>query len=61
MRAEAWSRPDRGPHFEVFAKWMRDRPGVNPELVVREGEPGAELLAQIHADPEIGGVAGRPA
>ena len=54
MRAEAYDRIEA--HFEVFAKWMRDRPGVNPELVVREGEPGAELLAQIHADPEIGVV-----
>ena len=54
MRAEARERIEA--HFEVFAKWMRDRPGVEPELVVREGEPGAELIAQIHADPEIGVV-----
>ncbi|MBP8930617.1 MAG: universal stress protein [Paracoccus sp.] len=54
MRAEAYERIEA--HFEVFAKWMRDRPGVEPELVVREGEPGAELVAQIHADPEIGVV-----
>ena len=54
MRAEARERIEA--HFEVFAKWMRDRPGVEPELVVREGEPGAELVAQIHADPEIGVV-----
>ncbi len=54
MRAEAYERIEA--HFEVFAKWMRDRPGVEPELVVREGEPGTELLAQIHADPEIGVV-----
>ena len=54
MRAEARERIEA--HFEVFAKWMRDRPGVEPELVVREGEPGTELLAQIHADPEIGVV-----
>ena len=54
MRAEARERIEA--HFEVFAKWMRDRPGVEPELVVREGEPGSELLAQIGADPEIGVV-----
>ena len=54
MRAEARERIEA--HFEVFAKWMRDRPGVEPELVVREGEPGTELVAQIHADPEIGVV-----
>ncbi|SMO37828.1 universal stress protein [Paracoccus laeviglucosivorans] len=52
MRAEAYERIQA--HFEVFAKWMRDRPGVEPELVVREGEPGNELLAQINDDPEIG-------
>lgn len=52
MRAEAYERIEA--HFEVFAKWMRDRPGVEPELIVREGEPGAELLAQIGDDDEIG-------
>ena len=41
-------------HFEVFAKWMRDRQGVDPELVIREGEPVAEILAQIQDDPEVG-------
>ncbi|CAM3261208.1 Nucleotide-binding universal stress protein, UspA family [Paracoccus aminovorans] len=54
MRAEAYERIEA--HYEVFAKWMRDRPGIEPELVVREGEPGNELLAQIGADPEIGVV-----
>ncbi|WP_347265638.1 universal stress protein [Paracoccus sp. (in: a-proteobacteria)] len=54
MRAEAYERIEA--HFEVFAKWMRARPGVEPELVVREGEPGNELLAQISADPQIGVV-----
>ena len=41
-------------HFEVFAKWMRDRQGINPELVIREGEPVKEILAQINEDKEIG-------
>lgn len=54
MRAESRERIES--HFEVFAKWMRDRPGVEPELVVREGDPGNELLAQIAADDEIGVV-----
>jgi nucleotide-binding universal stress UspA family protein len=40
MRAEARERIEA--HFEVFAKWMRDRHGVNPELVIREGDPEAE-------------------
>ncbi|TWI31089.1 universal stress protein [Paracoccus sulfuroxidans] len=52
MRAEAYERIEA--HFEVFAKWMRDRPKVEPELVVREGDPGTELLAQINDDPDIG-------
>ena len=41
-------------HFEVFAKWMRDRQGVNPNLIIREGEAVTEILAQINEDPEIG-------
>jgi nucleotide-binding universal stress UspA family protein len=52
MREEARERIT--VHFEVFAKWMRDRHGVNPELVIREGEPVKEILAQIRDDPEIG-------
>ena len=41
-------------HFEVFAKWMRDRQGIDPELVIREGELVTEILEQVHTDPEIG-------
>lgn len=52
MREEARERIKA--HYEVFAKWMRDRHGVNPELVIREGEPVTEILAQIQDDPEIG-------
>ena len=52
MRAEAKERIE--VHFEVFAKWMRDRQGVNPSLVIREGEAVPEILAQISEDPEIG-------
>lgn len=52
MREEARERIE--VHFEVFAKWMRDRQGVDPELVVREGEIVPEILAQIDADPEVG-------
>jgi hypothetical protein len=33
---------------------MRDRQGVNPHLVIREGEAVTEILAQINEDPEIG-------
>ncbi len=52
MRAEARERIEA--HFEVFAKWMRDKQGVQPNLVIREGEPVPELLALIREDPEIG-------
>ncbi len=52
MRAEARERIEA--HFEVFAKWMRDKQGVNPELVIREGDPVGEILAQVQEDPDIG-------
>ncbi|OYU17136.1 MAG: universal stress protein [Rhodobacteraceae bacterium PARR1] len=52
MRAEARERIEA--HFEVFAKWMRDRKGLNPELVIREGDPVSEILAQVKEDPQIG-------
>ena len=52
MRSEARERIE--VHFEVFAKWMRDRQGIDPELVIREGEPIQEILAQVKDDPEIG-------
>jgi nucleotide-binding universal stress UspA family protein len=52
MREEARERIT--VHFEVFAKWMRDKQGVHPELVIREGEPVAQILAQIREDAEIG-------
>ena len=52
MRAEARERIE--VHFEVFAKWMRDRQGINPSLVIKEGEVVPEILAQISEDPEIG-------
>ena len=52
MRSEARERIE--VHFEVFAKWMRDRQGIDPELVIREGEPIQEILVQVKDDPEIG-------
>ena len=33
---------------------MRDRQGVDPELVIREGEPSDEIIAHIAEDPDIG-------
>lgn len=52
MREE--SRERIVAHFEVFAKWMRDKQNVDPELVIREGEPVDEILSQIATDKEIG-------
>lgn len=52
MREEARERIE--VHFEVFAKWMRDRQGVDPELVIREGQAVDEIIAQVREDPEIG-------
>ncbi|MEL6517455.1 MAG: universal stress protein [Pseudomonadota bacterium] len=52
MREEARERIHA--HFDVFAKWMRDKQGINPELVIREGEPVPEILAQVREDGEIG-------
>ncbi|MBK5933121.1 nucleotide-binding universal stress UspA family protein [Rhodovulum imhoffii] len=52
MREEARERIEA--HFEVFAKWMRDKQGIDPELVIREGEPVPEILAQVREDREVG-------
>ncbi|MEM8776220.1 MAG: universal stress protein [Pseudomonadota bacterium] len=52
MREEARERIQ--VHYDVFAKWMRDRQGIEPELVIREGEPVVEIMAQVQDDPEIG-------
>ena len=52
MREEARERIEA--HFEVFAKWMRDKQGVDPELVIREGEAVAEIMGQLQDDPDIG-------
>ena len=52
MRAEARERIEA--HFEVFAKWMRDKQGVNPDLVIREGDAVTEILKLVNETPEIG-------
>lgn len=40
--------------LDSHASRVREKVGIEPELVVREGEPVAEILAQIREDPEIG-------
>jgi nucleotide-binding universal stress UspA family protein len=52
MRAEARERIEE--HFKVFSKWMIDKEGLEPELVIREGEKATEVLAAIEEDPEVG-------
>ncbi len=52
MREEARERIHA--HYEVFAKWMRDKQHVEPELIIREGEAVNEIIAQVQEDPEIG-------
>ncbi|KIT17667.1 universal stress protein [Jannaschia aquimarina] len=52
MREEARDRIVA--HFEVFAKWMRDKHDLDPHLVIREGVPVEEILSQVREDPEIG-------
>ena len=52
MREEARERVQA--HFEVFAKWMRDKQNVNPELIIREGEPVPEIIAQVADYTDIG-------
>ncbi|MCI2400463.1 universal stress protein [Aliiroseovarius subalbicans] len=52
MREEARERIE--VHFEVFAKWMRDRQEIDPELVIREGEVVPEILAHVREDNDIG-------
>jgi nucleotide-binding universal stress UspA family protein len=52
MRAEARERIEA--HFNVFAKWMRDKQNIDPTLVIQEGVPVDEILNHIHSNKEIG-------
>lgn len=52
MREEARERIHA--HYEVFAKWMRDKLNIDPDLVIREGEAVDEILGQVRDDPDIG-------
>ena len=40
--------------LEFFSKWRRDKQGIDPELVIREGQPMDEIMAHVLEDPEIG-------
>lgn len=52
MRQEAEDRITA--QYQLFARWMRDSQGVDPELVIREGEPSVQLLHHLGSDPDIG-------
>lgn len=52
MREEARERIE--VHFEVFAKWMRDKQNVDPELVIREGVAADEIIQYVIEDPDVG-------
>ena len=52
MRQEAEDRITS--QYQIFARWMHDSQGIDPELVIREGDPATQLLEQLATDPEIG-------
>ena len=52
MREEARARIEA--HFDIFAKWMRDSNNIDPELIIREGEPVKEILSFVTDNPDIG-------
>jgi len=41
-------------HYEVFAKWMRDKHDIDPRLVIREGNVVDEILKRVQQSSEIG-------
>lgn len=54
MREEAKERIHA--HYEVFAKWMRDKHDIDPRLVIREGKPVDKILERVEQSQEIGVV-----
>ncbi|MDU8928789.1 universal stress protein [Alisedimentitalea sp. MJ-SS2] len=52
MREEAKERIHA--HFEVFAKWMREKHDIDPRLVIREGDMLEEILKRTRESSEIG-------
>ena len=52
MREEARARIEA--HFDIFANWMRDSNNIDPELIIREGEPVKEILSFVTDNPDIG-------
>lgn len=52
MRDEAKERIHA--HYEVFAKWMRDKHDIDPRLVIREGNVVEEILRRVEESSDIG-------
>ena len=52
MREEARERIHA--HYEVFAKRMREKEGIDPELEIREGKIENEIIDFIQDNPDIG-------
>ena len=52
MRAEA--REEADAIMAKAAQTVRDTIGIEPELVIREGDPVTEILAQVREDPTVG-------
>ena len=52
MREEARERIQA--HFDIFAKLMRDSNKIDPDLIIREGEPIKEILGYVTDNPEVG-------
>ncbi len=52
MREEARERIEA--HFNVFSKRMREREGIEPELVIREGKAETEIVNYIQDTPDVG-------
>ncbi|RMF12047.1 MAG: universal stress protein [Alphaproteobacteria bacterium] len=51
MREEA--RQEMQPFLDELVAEVRALAGITPEVVVREGKPQDEILAQIEEDPDI--------
>ncbi len=52
MREEARERIEG--HFEVFSKRMKEKEGITPDLVIREGKLEVEIIDYIQEEPDIG-------
>lgn len=52
MREEARERIEA--HFEIFAKRMKEKEHITPDLVIREGKVEIEIIDYIQDNPDVG-------